>query len=99
MNPILAAAGVPFIGTDAEAERLFGPWGRGLVSAVKRMSPPVAVFTAGVCSRCKAPCVSQMISLTVGAPEKAEALCPGCLGWDVEAKRADWFASEERSRR
>lgn len=34
---------VPFIATDEEAERLFGPEFRGVVSAVERISPPVMV--------------------------------------------------------
>ena len=60
---------------------------------------PVFTFTAGTCSRCKAPCVSQMLRMSAGEPGRSEALCSGCMGRDVETKRPDWFASEERSRR
>ena len=34
---------VPFIATDEEAERLFGPEFRGVVSAVERISSPVMI--------------------------------------------------------
>lgn len=88
------------IATDEEAERLFGPWARGMVSAVERRYPPVAVFnlTAGVCSRCGAPCSSQMVRYAPSTG-KADALCGTCLTREAEMRSPDWFAAEERATR
>lgn len=90
---------VPFVATDAEAERVFGPWGRGLVSAVERFSPPVTVFTAGACSRCGGACLTQMVRVSVNAAANSEALCPTCMGRDVDGRDPSWFAAEERRKR
>lgn len=90
---------VPYIDSDEEAERLLGPTFRGVVSAARARCPPVVIFTAGLCTRCKAPCTAQMVRMPVNAPGKAEALCAVCMRRDRESKASDWFASEERAGR
>jgi hypothetical protein len=58
--------------------------------------PPTFSYTAGICTRCKGTCTTQMVRMTDG---KADALCATCLGRERESKAADWFAAEERARR
>jgi hypothetical protein len=89
---------VPYIETDAEAERLFGPSFRGVVSAFAPR-PVDVFFAAGECSRCKAACSYQRVRVPINVPGKVEALCSTCMGHDAEARQPDWFASEERATR